>query len=65
MILQAREVLLSEDKRRAYDAEMKAAESSMYAEADPGQGSSGTPGRRTSAAGSAGSGYESMFHVCP
>ena len=65
MIAQAREVLLSEDKRRAYDAEIIAAESSMFTEADQWQGSSSTSGQRTSATGSASGGYEAMFHVHP
>ena len=61
--MQAREVLMSEEKRRAYDAEMSATASGMYAEADPWQSSLGTPGRRPSGGGNAGSPFEHMFHV--
>ncbi len=58
-------MLLSEDKRRAYDAEMVAAETSMYSEPDPWQGSSSTSGRRASNGGTTGDGgFEAMFHVC-
>ena len=58
-------MLLSEDKRRAYDAEMVAAETSMFTEADSWQGSPSTSGRRTSNAGTTGDGgFEAMFHVC-
>ena len=58
--MQAREVLLSDEKRRAYDAEVLAAESGMHAESDSWQGSAGPSSRRAS---SAGGGAESMFYV--
>lgn len=58
--LQAREVLLNEDKRRAYDAEVRAAASGAYAADGDG---AGAPLRRTSSAGTASRSPEEEFRV--
>ena len=57
--MQAREVLLNEDKRRAYDAEVRAAASGACADGD----GAGASARRASSAGAAGRSPEEEFRV--